>query len=175
MLNIQRSSNGQRNAEHDSRFTASHVYEPGRALNFEQQILREVEPRNRVFQGQSAEQKPDQIVRSLPLQLRKDLSFDYMSLVLRKEGADGEVWYVLDDQDSPALTWTQSAPSEEFLMYWVVEHQEAAVIPNFEEQTRFDSWKSCGSRLFLPMQRRCLRAIRGQVMCASCKTSLSGR
>ncbi len=141
MLKTQMSVNGPRNAERDSRFAVNLVPGPGRAFCVNEQILREAEPTVRLFQGRSAPWRLDQLLRGLPVQLRPHLSFDYMSLLLRREGEEGTMWYVPDPQDPSTLTRTQSAPSEE-LLSWVVEHQQAVVIPNFKEETRSSRWKT---------------------------------
>jgi formate hydrogenlyase transcriptional activator len=127
-----------RKPEHgDSRFTAMLLSEPGGALGLEEHIIGEIEPLLRVFRRISGHQQLDQFLRSLPVQLRPYLSFDYMSVVLRKGDGDGKKWFVQDDQDPATLTCTQLVPGEDELSSWVVERQEATVIPNLREDIRF--------------------------------------
>ena len=114
MLNIQRSANGQHDIEQDRRL--------------------------RVPQHHNGQRKLDQLCRSLPVQLRSHFPVKYMSLVLMKQA--GRTWYVLDDQDPSTLSHTQLAPIEEPLLSWVIEHQEALIIPNVEEETGSSSWRS---------------------------------
>jgi formate hydrogenlyase transcriptional activator len=64
-----------------------------------------------------------------------------MSLVLRKEDGDGKKWYVQDDRDPSSLICTQLVPGEDQLISWVVEKQEATVIPNLGEEIRFSTVK----------------------------------
>src|SRR5271166_4992219 len=97
---------------------------------------REALPRIPVFQEAHGPRKLDQLVMNLPSQLRPYLSFDRMSLVLREKDGAENIWYVLDHRDPFRLTFTPSAPSEELLVSWVMEHGDTAVI-NFEEETRF--------------------------------------
>ena len=131
-----------RKPEHaDLPFTATLLSEPGGALRLQERITGEIETRPRVFRRLSGQQKLDQFLRSLPAELRGHLSFDYMSLVLSKEGGGGKKWYVQDDQDPSTLTCTQLVPGEDQLVSWVVEHQEATVIPNFREEIRFSTAK----------------------------------
>jgi GAF domain-containing protein len=131
-----------RRPEHaDSPFTATLLSEPGGLLRLQEHSIGEIEPRLRVFRRLSGQQKLDQFLRSLPAILRGHLSFDYMSLVLMKEDGDGKNWYVQDDQDPSTLTCTQLVPGEDKLVSWVVEHQEATVIPNFREEIRFSTVK----------------------------------
>ena len=127
-----------RKPEHgDSRFTATLLSEPGGALGLEEHIIGEIEPLLRVFRRISGHQQLDQFLRSLPVQLRPYLSFDYMSVVLRKGDGDGKKWFVQDDQDPATLTCTHLVPGEDKLASWVVERQEAIVIPNLREDIRF--------------------------------------
>jgi len=131
-----------RRPEHaDSPFTATFLSEPGGALGLQEHSIGEIEPRLRVFRRLSGQQELDQFLRSLPARLRGHLSFDYISLVLMKEGGDGKKWYVQYDQDPSAPTCTHLVPSEDKLVSWVVEHQEATVIPNFREEIRFSTVK----------------------------------
>jgi formate hydrogenlyase transcriptional activator len=77
-----------------------------------------------------------QLLLSLPSRLRPYLSFDRMSLVLKKEGEAKKLWYVLDDRDPSVLTLSPSPPSQEPIVSWILEHGDTAVI-NFEEETAF--------------------------------------
>jgi formate hydrogenlyase transcriptional activator len=122
-----------RNAAHDQGFTARVPSEAVGVACLEEQTCSEPEPGVRLRQGLSAQRRLDQ--------MRPHLSFDYISLVVRKEAGDGSLWYVLDSQDPSTLTCTQVAPSEEELMSWVVASQEPAVIANLEEEIRFSSLK----------------------------------
>jgi formate hydrogenlyase transcriptional activator len=125
----------------DSPFPATLLSEPGGALRLQEHSIGEIEPQLRVFRRLSGQQKLDQFLRTLPARLRGHLSFDYMSLILMKEDGDGKKWYVQDDQDPSTLTCTQLVPGEDKLVSWVVEHQEATVIPNFREEIRFSTVK----------------------------------
>src|SRR6267142_3425943 len=131
-----------RKPEHaDPSFTATLLSEPGGALRLQEHSIGETEPWLRVLRRLSGQQKLDQFLRSLPAKLRGQLSFDYMSLVLSKQDGDGKKWYVQDDQDPSTLTRTESVPGEDKLFSWVVESQEATVIPNFGEEVRFTAEK----------------------------------
>jgi len=123
----------------DPPFTATLLSEPGGAFRLQEHSIGEIEPRLRVLRKVGGQQKLDQFLRSLPAKLRGHLSFDYMSLALSKEDGDGKKWYVQDDQDPSMLTCTQLVPGEDQLVSWVVEHQEATVIPNFREEIRFST------------------------------------
>jgi formate hydrogenlyase transcriptional activator len=109
---------------------------PAGVFSAEKQLF-QGESHFRVFQSLKGQRKVDELLQNLPVHLRPYLSFDYMSVMLRKEGGDGRTWYIPDGQDPSTLTCTKLAPSEELLAFWVVEHQEPAVIANFEEETKF--------------------------------------
>jgi len=79
----------------------------------------------------------DEFLRSLPGKLQSYLSFSHMSLVLKKEGGDEKIWYVPQEQDSSALSGTHLIPNEGQILSWVVERQEAAVVPDFAKDIRF--------------------------------------
>jgi formate hydrogenlyase transcriptional activator len=124
---------------------------PARASSADKQLFQGETP-FRVFQSLRGQRKADELLQILPIHLRPYLSFDYISVMLRKEGGDGRTWYVLDGQDPSALTCTKLAPSEELLAFWVVEHQEPAVIANFEQDTRF-------SRVNKSVKERALKSV----------------
>ena len=125
----------------DSSFAATLLSEPGSAPRLRQHIIGEIEPRRCVFRLVSGRQELDQFLRNLPAELRGHLSFDYMSLVLRKEDGDNKKWYVQDDRDPSSLICTELVSGEDQLISWVVENQEATVIPNFGEEIRFSTAK----------------------------------
>ncbi len=142
-----------RKLEHgDPPFTATLLSEPGGALRLQEHSIGEIEPLLRVLRRLSGQQKLDQFLRSLPAKLRGHPSFDYISLVLSKQDGREEKWYVQDDQDPSTLTCTQLVPGEDKLFSWVVENQEAAVIPNFGEDIRF-------SHVNNPLKKRALKSV----------------
>jgi formate hydrogenlyase transcriptional activator len=67
------------------------------------------------------------------------VEFDYMSLSLDREVPRGAGWYVPASEDQPivALTPTRKIPIEAAQASWVVEHQQPAVSPRLDEDTRF--------------------------------------
>jgi formate hydrogenlyase transcriptional activator len=125
----------------DSLFTPSLISGSEAAFSLEEQLGVNLEQRLPVFQDLNGQPKLDQLLRSLPGQLRQYLSFDYMSMVVRKEAGEGRLWYALQDHAPSTLTCTPLVPCEEPLMSWVVERQEAAVIATIEEETRLSSVK----------------------------------
>src|SRR5437879_10801298 len=127
-----------RHAEHGhSLIAAKFLSGAGKAFGVDEQILDEVETGIPLVQGISGQRTLDKLLQSLPVQLRLHFSFDHLSLMLRKEDGEGKMWCVLDHKDLSAFTCTESAPSEKALMSWVVDNQQAVLIPNFEEETRF--------------------------------------
>jgi len=67
------------------------------------------------------------------------VEFDYMSLFLDREVPRGAGWYFPASEDQPivALTPTRKIPIEAAQASWVVEHQQPAVSPRLDEDTRF--------------------------------------
>lgn len=78
----------------DSSFAATLFSEPGNGARLQQHVIDEIEPRRCVFRLGNGQQELDQFLRNPPAELRGYSSFDYMSLVLRKEDGDGKKWYV---------------------------------------------------------------------------------
>jgi transcriptional regulator with GAF, ATPase, and Fis domain len=76
------------------------------------------------------------LFRVLPLQLQPVLDFDYMSVFLNTESANGACWYVPDD-DASALTVARDVPIEQAHVSWAFENQQPAVIPGLDRETRF--------------------------------------
>jgi formate hydrogenlyase transcriptional activator len=107
-----------------------------------------------------------ELFRVLPLQLHPVLDFDYMSVFLNSESANGACWYVPDDEPS-ALTLARDVPIEQAHVSWAFEHQQPAVIPDLDQGTRFSganrllSHRGLQSGCALPMTtaRRRLGAI----------------
>jgi len=123
----------------DSRFRASLLSEPERALVLKEPFGGELIPRIRIFRSLSGQPDLDQFLLSLPAELQPYLPFNYMSLVLRKKGGEERMWYVLDGQDVSTLASTDSVPSEEPIVSWVMDRQDAAIISDFEREIRFSS------------------------------------
>jgi formate hydrogenlyase transcriptional activator len=127
----------------DSGFAATLSSELGKKFGWEDHRMGEVgTPTRLLLQGLLGQSNLGQLLRSLPVQLRSHLSFDYMSLVLRTEGGNGLVWYAPDHKDPSALACTQLVPTEQPLLSWVVAHQKAAVIQNIDKEIRFPSLKN---------------------------------
>ncbi len=125
----------------DSRFRATFLREPERALVLKGQSARGLVPRIRVLRGFTGQPDINEFLRSLPARLQPYLSFSYMSLVLRKEAGNEKIWYVPGEQDSSTLSATHLIPIEEQIISWVVDRQEVAVIPDFAEEIRFPAAK----------------------------------
>ena len=121
----------------NSRLPTGLFQKPERSLVPKGQFAGDVVPRIQVFRGLTGQPDVDQFLRSLPAKLQLYLPFSHMSLVLRKEGGEEKIWYVPQGQDSSTLRGTRLIPSEEPILSWVVERQEAAVIPDFANDIRF--------------------------------------
>ena len=129
--------------EHDDpRFKVALLSDPRTTLCLEDPVRQDFEPAIRTLRQLGRPRKLDHILRTLPAQLRPHLSFDYISLVLMRGEGEARTWYEPDRQNPSRLTSTELAPREGPLLSWIVEHQEVAVIPNVEEETRFCSVKS---------------------------------
>ena len=81
------------------------------------------------------------LFRVLPLQLHPVLDFNYMSVLLNTESADGASWYVPDDDDQLALTVARDVPIEQAHVSWVFEHQQPAIIGKLDQEVRFSGSK----------------------------------
>ncbi len=92
-----------------------------------------------IFEALRGHRDVSQLVRVLPRALHPLVEFDYMSLFLYREIASGAGWYVPpgEDQPTPALIPTREIPIEAAQASWVVEHQQPAVSPRLDEDTRF--------------------------------------
>jgi transcriptional regulator with GAF, ATPase, and Fis domain len=77
------------------------------------------------------------LFRGLPLQLHPVLDFNYMSVFLNTGSADGESWFVPDDDDHSALTVARDVPIEHAHVSWAFEHQQPAIIGKLDEEVRF--------------------------------------
>src|ERR1700683_4280621 len=76
------------------------------------------------------------LLRVLPLQLRPVVDFNYMSVFLNAESANGASWFVPDDDDHSALTLARDVPIEQPHVSWVFEHQQLAIIGNSDQEVR---------------------------------------
>jgi transcriptional regulator with GAF, ATPase, and Fis domain len=76
------------------------------------------------------------LFRDLPLQLRPVVDFNYMSVFLNAESANGASWFVPDDDDHSALTLARDVPVEQAQVSWVFEHQQLAIIGNSDQEGR---------------------------------------
>ena len=79
----------------------------------------------------------EELFRVLPLQLHPVLDFDYMSVFLNSDTANGAHWYVLDGDDEPALTPSRDVPFEQAHVSWAFEHQKPAVIQQLDQGLDF--------------------------------------
>ncbi len=92
-----------------------------------------------IFEALRAHRDVKQLVGVLPRVLHPLMEFDYMSLFLDREVPSGAGWYVPASEDQPivALTPTREIPIETAQASWVAEHQQPAVSPRLDEDTRF--------------------------------------
>ena len=92
-----------------------------------------------IFDALRAHRDVNQLVGVLPRVLHPLVEFDYMSLFLDREVPRGAGWYFPASEDQPivALTPTRKIPIEAAQASWVVEHQQPAVSPRLDEDTRF--------------------------------------
>jgi formate hydrogenlyase transcriptional activator len=118
-------------------FAACVLSEPERALAAKEAIVGELTPLVPVFHGLGQQADFDQFLQGLPARLRPNLSFYYLSLVLKKEDGSEQRWYVPNGDGFSTLAGTDSIPVEEPLLSWVMNRQEALVIPDFVSETRF--------------------------------------
>src|SRR5580658_1117576 len=77
------------------------------------------------------------LFRALPLQLRRVVDFNYMSVLLDAGSADGASWFVPDDDDQSTLTLARDVPIEQAHVSWVFEHQQPGTIGKFDQGVRF--------------------------------------
>jgi formate hydrogenlyase transcriptional activator len=84
-----------------------------------------------------AHQDIEGLFRVLPLQLHPVLDFNYMSVLLNTESADGASWFVPDDDDHSALTVARDVPIEHAHVSWAFEHQLPAIIGKLDQEIRF--------------------------------------
>jgi len=123
----------------DSRFAARVLSEPQSALGAKESIIGEIASLISMLRGLGQQPDFDSLLQSLPARLRPYLSFHYLSLVLKKEDGTERTWYVPDGEGFSALAGTDSVSVEEPLHSWVMNRQEALVIPDFASETRFSS------------------------------------
>jgi transcriptional regulator with GAF, ATPase, and Fis domain len=76
------------------------------------------------------------LFRDLPVQLRPVVDFNYMSVFLNAESANGAFWFVPDDDDHSSLTLARDVPIEQAHVSWVFEHQQLAIIGNSDQEVR---------------------------------------
>jgi formate hydrogenlyase transcriptional activator len=84
-----------------------------------------------------AHQDIEGLFRLLPLQLHPLLDFNYMSVFLNTESADGASWYVSDDDDQLALTVAREVPIEQTHVSWAFENQQPAIIGKLDQEVGF--------------------------------------
>src|SRR6266852_8621523 len=92
-----------------------------------------------IVEALRAHRDVNQLVGVLPRVLHPLVEFDYMSLFVDREVPRGAGWYVPASEDQPivALTPTREIPIETAQASWVAEHQQPAVSPRLDEDTRF--------------------------------------
>jgi formate hydrogenlyase transcriptional activator len=88
-----------------------------------------------------AHQDIEGLFRVLPLQLHPVLDFNYMSVFLNAESADGASWFVPDDDDHSALTVARDVPIEHAHVSWAFEHQQPAIIGKLDQEVQFSGSK----------------------------------
>ena len=84
-------------------FAACVLSEPERALAAKEAIVGELTPLVPVFHGLGQQADFDQFLQGLPARLRPNLSFYYLSLVLKKEDGPERTWDVPDGEGFSAL------------------------------------------------------------------------
>jgi transcriptional regulator with GAF, ATPase, and Fis domain len=88
-----------------------------------------------------AHQDIEGLLRVLPLQLHPVLDFNYMSVFLNTESADGASWFVPEEDDHSALTAARDVPIEQAHISWAFEHQQPAIICKLDQKFRFSGSK----------------------------------
>ena len=95
-----------------------------------------------IFQTLKVHRDLNELVRGLPLALQPILDFDYLSLSLQGKTGSSAVWYGPSPgevQPFLTLTPTRETPIEAEQASWVIEHQQPAVSPRLDQDTRFVS------------------------------------
>jgi len=113
----------------------------GSSMNSSAHLAPRYEALFRVSDCLRAHQDIEGLFRVLPLQLHPVLDFNYMSVFLDTESADGASWYVLDDDDQSALTVARDIPIEQAHVSWAFEHQQPAIIRKLDQEARFSGSK----------------------------------
>jgi formate hydrogenlyase transcriptional activator len=90
----------------------------------------------RVSRAIRAHRDPEELFSVLAGELRKVLTFDYLSVVLFDEAADRMCWNVLDVANGRAVPPPDVKPRET-LSWWVYENQRPLVIPDLDSEGRF--------------------------------------
>lgn len=121
----------------DPGFAARLLSESETAPGAKEAIAGEMAPLIRMFHGLGQQPDFERFLQSLPVRLRPYLSFHYLSLVLRKEDGSERRWYVPDGEDLSILAGTDLTPLEEPILSWVMNRQEALVIPNSRPKPDF--------------------------------------
>ncbi|HTK28567.1 MAG TPA: sigma 54-interacting transcriptional regulator [Vicinamibacterales bacterium] len=108
---------------------------PGPAAAPDAAVTARYEALVRVSEALGACHDRDTLFRALTRELRRVVSFDFLGVAIYDEAAHTIDPYVLESTGEaiqpPHLT------AEESLTYWVVRHQEPAVIPVIDQETRF--------------------------------------
>ncbi len=94
--------------------------------------------------GSLASGLPDDLARSLAQELHAILSFDFLDVLVFKEGAPEVLWQAVAEGTTPSL----SIPVEETGAWWVYKTQQQLVISDWDNDGRFrafrDALKLCG-------------------------------
>ena len=103
----------------------------------EQSLAARYEALIRVSQAISAHRDCKQLFRSLAIELRQVVQFDYLAVVLYDAPKHKMCLHLLDGADPDRVLEQPDVETEEMFAWWVYQHQEPLVIPSLEKETRF--------------------------------------
>jgi len=80
-----------------------------------------------------------ELLTALPSQMHALLDFEYMSLLLKLEPDAGPCYYVLGEDDQPALVLSDETPLEEPYLGWSLDRQQPALANGLQQGVAFPS------------------------------------
>ncbi|MGH9787748.1 MAG: sigma 54-interacting transcriptional regulator, partial [Candidatus Acidiferrales bacterium] len=103
----------------------------------EQSLAARYEALIRVSQVISSHHGCRDLFRSLVIELRQVVQFDYLAVVLYDAAAHKMCLHLLDGADPDRILEQPEIETEEMFAWWVYQHQQPLVIPDLEKETRF--------------------------------------